>query len=312
MNNNLSEHQLSLLRVFKAFDDFCSQNGIQYFAWCGTLIGAIRHGGFIPWDDDIDVAMKREDYDRFINLRNQVEKGYRIASYQDGESPYPFAKFFSTEGTIWEYSQFSFIIGPWVDVFPLDKCQNGTKDQKALERFHHAQWKYRKAVASSSWSEICRDLRRGRLKAFSIKLVKKIRYSPFKQKYIEEAKIAENNLRSLTGNGYGDYSVPIVNDVFPLEWFHGVVRVPFEDTTILVPEDYDKVLSSMYGDYMKLPPEENRKGHGFYYINLKQHLSREEILTQFKTDLTEESRLSIPTIIDEIRHRAKGWKSGRC
>lgn len=311
MNNNLSEHQLLLLRVFKAFDAFCSEHCIQYFAWCGTLIGAIRHGGFIPWDDDIDVAMKREDYDRFIHLRNQVENGYRIASYQDGESPYPFAKFFSTDGTIWEYPQFSFITGPWIDIFPLDKCKNNSKDIKALELFHSAMWKYRKAIAYSPWSEIGRDLFRGKFKEFSIKLVKKLRYSPFKRRYIEQARIAENILRSLTGNEYGDYSVPIVNEVFPSNWLCKAMRVPFEDSTILVPEDYDEVLSYMYGDYMILPPEEKRKGHGFYYMNLKRRLSRAEILSQCRSDLAEEPRLSIPTIIDEIRHRSKGWKSVR-
>ena len=308
MNNHLSEHQLVLLRVFKAFDAFCSENGIQYLAWYGTLIGAIRHGGFIPWDDDIDVAMTREDYDRFIHLRNQVQNGYRIACYQDGESPYPFAKFYTTEGTIWEYPQFPFIIGPWVDVFPFDKCQNGDKDRKALELFHSAMWKYRKAVAYSPWSEICRDLFRCRLKAFSIKLVKKIRYSPFKQRYIEQARMAENTLRSLTGDGYGDYSVPLVNEVFPAEWLQKVVRVPFEDTTILVSEDYDDVLSYLYGDYMKLPPEEKRKRHRFYFMDLTQRLSREEILSQYKNSLVEVSPLSIPTIIDELRHRSRGWK----
>ena len=311
MNNTLSEHQIYLLRVFKAFDAFCSKNGIPYFACYGTLIGAIRHGGFIPWDDDLDVVMKREDYDRFINLRNQVGEGYRIASFQDGESPYPFAKFFSTEGTVWEYPQFSYIIGPWVDVFPLDKCQNGNKDIKALEQFHRAMWKYRKAVAYSPWSEICRDLLHGRLKAFSIKMAKKIRYSPFKKCYIKQAMKAEDNLRSLTGNGYGDYSIPLVNEVFPLAWFSKAKRVPFEDATILVPEDYDEVLSFMYGDYMKLPPEEKRKGHGFYFINLKQRLSKEEILSQYGNTLAEEPPLSIHTIIDELKHRSKGWKSVR-
>lgn len=311
MNNNLSEHQLILLRVFKAFDAFCTENGISYFAWCGTLIGAIRHGGFIPWDDDIDVAMKREDYDRFIHLRSKVKKGYRIASYQDGESPYPFAKFFTTEGTIWEYPQFSFIIGPWIDVFPMDKCLNGNKDKMALERFHSAMWKYRKAVAYSPWSEIGHDLFHGKLRAFAIKMVKKIRYSPFKQRYINQAKMAENNLRSLSGNEYGDYSVPLVNEVFPSEWFKKTIRVPFEDVTILIPEDYAAVLSYMYGDYMKLPPEEKRKGHNFYFMDLDHRFNREEILLQYKNRLVEEPPLSIPTIFDEFRHRSKVWKSVR-
>lgn len=311
MNNNLSEHQQYLLQVLNAFDAFCSKNGIQYFACYGTLIGAIRHGGFIPWDDDLDVVMKREDYDRFVSLRNHVGEGYRIATYQDGESPYPFAKFYSTEGTIWEYPQFSFIIGPWVDVFPLDKCPNGAKDMKTQELFHSAMWKYRKALAYSPWSEIGRDLIRGRLKSFAIKMVKKIRYSPFKQRYIEQARMTENNLRSLTGNEYGDYSMPVVNEVFPPEWLHKAIRVPFEETTILIPEKYDAVLSYLYGDYMKLPPEEKRKGHGFYYINLKQRLSRKEILSQFGSALVEAPPLSIPTIIDEIKHRSKGWKSVR-
>ena len=311
MNNNLSELQLVLLRVLKAFDAFCSENGIQYFAWYGTLIGTIRHGGFIPWDDDIDVVMKREDYDRFIALRNQVEKGYGIASYQDGKSPYPFAKFYTTEGTIWEYPQFPYIIGPWIDVFPLDKCQDGAKDKKAHEMFLSAMWKYRKAVAYSSWREIGRDLFRGKLKAFSIKTVKKILYSPFKKRYVKQARMAENRLRSLTGNGYSDYSVPLTNEVFPSDWLDKAVRVPFENTTILVPEKYDDVLSYLYGDYMNPPPEWKRKAHRFYYMNLKQRLSREELLRLYKGDLGEDSQSSIPTIIDEIRHRSKGWKSVR-
>ena len=311
MNENLSEHQSMLLQVFKEFDSFCSEHHIRYYAWCGTLIGTIRHGGFIPWDDDIDVAMRREDYDRFISLRDQVCEGFKIASYHDGESPYPFAKFYTLQGTIWEYPQFPFIIGPWIDIFPLDKCCDGIKDKEVLESFHSAMWKYRKAIAYSPWSEIGRDLIRGRLKAFSIKIVKKIRYSPFKQRYIEQAKLAENYLRSLTGNGYGDYSVPLVNEVFPLEWLHNVARVPFEDTMILVPEDYNEVLSYMYGDYLKLPPEEKRKGHGFYFINLRQSLSREDILSLYRNDLAEAPQLSISTIIDEIKHRSKGWKCAR-
>ncbi|MDO4186084.1 MAG: LicD family protein [Bacteroidales bacterium] len=105
--NELSEHQQLLLKVYKRFAEFCKNNNLTFFAAYGTMIGAIRHHGFIPWDDDIDVFMLRKDYDRFVELRNTLprEEEYKISVYTDGKSPYPFAKFYTTEGTIWEYKQ---------------------------------------------------------------------------------------------------------------------------------------------------------------------------------------------------------------
>ena len=311
MNENLSEHQSMLLQVFKEFDSFCSEHGIRYYAWCGTLIGAIRHGGFIPWDDDIDVAMRREDYDRFISLRDQVCEGYKIASYHDGESPYPFAKFYTLQGTIWEYPQFPFIIGPWIDIFPLDKCCDGIKDKEVLESFHSAMWKYRKSIADSSWKEIGYELLHGQIVPLLFKIVKKIRYAPFKSRYIRQAEAAEERIRSLTGDGLGDYSVPLENEIFPESWFEKSLRVPFEDCFISVPGEFGKILSYMYGDYMKLPPEQKRKGHGFYFMDLKHRLGREEILSKYRSCLARGSRLSLHTIIDELKHRTKVWKVSR-
>lgn len=311
MNNVLSEQQLALLRVLREFDRFCSDNQIHYYAWCGTLIGTIRHKGFIPWDDDIDVAMKREDYDRFVSLRNHIREGYRVACYHDGDSPYPFTKFYSTNGTIWEYPQFSFIIGPWIDIFPLDKCRDGVKNKDCLESFHYAMWKYRKAVAGSTWKEIGSELRYGETLPLLFKVVKKLRYTPFKMRYIKQAEAAEESLRALKGDGLGDYSVPLENEVFPERWFEKSIRLPFENYSIMVPGEFDKILSYMYGDYMKLPPEDKRKGHMPYFLDLKQNLDREEILSLYQSRLVPTSSLSLRTIIDELRHRKKVWRVSR-
>lgn len=310
MNHNLSEIQQIILQVFKHFATFCSENDIQYYAAYGTMIGAIRHNGFIPWDDDIDVFMKRKDYDRFVAHRNSVEKPYKIATYLDGESPYPFAKFYTTEGTIWEYAHFPFITGPWIDIFPLDECE-GNKDNAALEAFHYATWKYRKAVAYASWKEIGLELFRGNITEVSIKMIKKIRYAPFRKRYINQIKKAEKSIKSVHGSSLGDYSTALVNEVFPKSWFEKSLQIPFEDTTISVPIGYHSFLLYLYGDYMQLPSEEKRKTHCPYFIDLGQSLTREEILKEYKSQLVDKQSLPLRTIIDEIRHRAKGWKSSR-
>ena len=310
MNRNLSEIQQRILQVFKHFAVFCSENKIQYYAAYGTLIGAVRHNGFIPWDDDMDVFMKRKDYDYFVSLRNQVKKPYKIATYLDGESPYPFAKFYTTEGTIWEYAHFPFITGPWIDVFPLDECE-GLKDNAALEKFHYATWKYRKAVAYSSWKEIGSELFSGKITSASIKMIKKVRYAPFKIRYINQIKEAEIGLRTVHGNSLGDYSTALVNEVFPKSWFEKALEIPFEDTTISVPIGYHSFLTYLYGDYMQLPPEEKRKTHCPYFVDLGRSLNREELMKKYKSDLKAKQSLPLRTIFDEIRHRAKGWKSSR-
>lgn len=113
-------YRAKLIETFKAFDKFCEEHNLTYYAGGGTLIGAVRHQGIIPWDDDIDVLMLKPDYDRFLALKKQCKgTGYNILDYHDKGYYLPFAKFVDSNTSIWEMSQQQFVIGSFVDVFPL-------------------------------------------------------------------------------------------------------------------------------------------------------------------------------------------------
>lgn len=311
--NQLSGHQKMLLQVYKRFDEFCQEHHLPFFAAYGTMIGAIRHQGFIPWDDDIDVFMLRKDYDRFVELRCELKDPfYKISIFLDGESPYPFAKFYTTEGTIWEYPQFPFIIGPWIDVFPIDEGDmDDEHSNEVLERFHNVMWKYRKALAEASWGEIARDFGHFSFMDGAIKAVKKVRYAPFKRLYISQMESVINDIREVKGTTYRCYSTALINEVFEKDWFREPVRVPFEDTTIPVPVGYHEFLTTLYGDYMQLPPVAKRVNHPAYFSDLEHTLTREEILKEHRDQLVEKPTMSFKVLWDELIHRAKGWPRPR-
>ena len=307
----MTEFQNKLLQTFKAFAQFCQDNNLTYYAAYGTCLGAVRHNGFIPWDDDMDVFMMRKDYERLMSMRENLKDTiYWVSDFRDGKHPYTFAKFYSTDCSVWEYRQFQFIIGPWIDIFPLDGWNEGEVASKLYDDYHYALWKYRKALSTQSWREIWGDLIHRNGYNGLIKLVKKCVYSPFEKSFHNKAISLLSQVIEIKGDFYKNWNHK-KKYVYPKEWFDGVLEMPFEDTTIACSVGYKDFLTYEYGDYMELPPIESRvSNHRFFYSDLHNKKSSEEILKELsqKGELSssEAPPLKFRVLIDEILHR-KGF-----
>lgn len=160
--NTLSDEQLAqrkakTLETFKAFIAFCQANNLKYYAAYGTVLGAARHHGFIPWDDDIDVYLRRDDYDRCLRLlRADPPVGYEVVDYLHEEEYYlPFAKFCDTRSTVCEWEDYRISFGNYIDLFPLDAVPD---DNAARERHCEHLLKLRGTLAADlkrqSWAAI--------------------------------------------------------------------------------------------------------------------------------------------------------------
>jgi len=307
----MTEFQAKLLETFKVFAKFCKDNNLTYFAAYGTCLGAIRHHGFIPWDDDMDVYMLRPDYERMLSLRDQLNGSiYWVSDFRDGAHPYPFAKFYSTDCSVWELRQFPFIIGPWVDIFPIDQWNDSVEASKLYDDYHYALWKYRKALSTQSWKEIGYDIIHHNGYNGLIKMVKKCVYSPFKKRYLNNSLKVMASVENFQGQYLKDWS-HVKKMVYKKEWFLEVIDVPFEDTTICCPTSYDEMLTYEYGDYMTPPPIEKRAStHNLFYCDLNHKKSSDAILEELKQrgemTKTEAAPLSLKVLVNELIHR-KGF-----
>ncbi len=248
------------IELLKKIDEFCNENGIKYYAHAGTLLGAIRHKGFIPWDDDIDISMSREDYEKFIKLTNKDDCPFGFECFENNNSyVYAFGKAFDKNTILIEHERPMEDLGVYIDVFPLDSLPNNLKLAKnyvkksrilVLCQLLASETKFKKLKTKKA--TMVKRLIKPFVKIFGCKfwtnkLIKKSKkYNGLQTKYI-------SNIVS-----------PHYVHVYEKEWFDEVVRLPFENIEINVPAGYKELLTTMYGDYMKLPPEEKRKSsHNF-------------------------------------------------
>lgn len=264
-NPSLRKLQLCELQLLKYFQKICKEHDIKYFALGGTLLGAIRHKGFIPWDDDIDIGVPRPDYERLCKIleKNSDDK-ISFKTYKNNDSHIRY--FGQLEDSSLKIvrndklkAEESFA---WIDIFPLDPMPNNKVFRK-IKVFYVL---ILRALFRFSCFDKLVDVNKKNRPVHEKFLVWIGLNTPI-QKFLNTKKCLARMERALTSISYekSDYLVNAMGAYKFKEMFHkkhyGEGRMyPFEDTEICGPEDYDFVCSQLYGDYMK-PPAPNDRNH---------------------------------------------------
>ena len=246
------------LDILKHIDEFCQEHGLTYFISGGTLIGAVRHKGFIPWDDDIDIMMKRDDYDKLMKLYPVKDKSYyKLYSFEiDKKFPYPYAKMDDSRTLFDEEITDKYKMGVNIDIFPIDTISDNVNIQKeVVER--NKRW-----IQLITLKRI--PIKRGRSFSKNVVLALAhlvttfIPYSFIVSKIINNARMAKCEKSSHQGClvwGYG------LREIINISALADSIRLPFEDCTFSAPKGYDTYLKALFGNYMELPPVEKRQTH---------------------------------------------------
>ena len=239
------------LDLLKAFDKLCRENNLTYFAEYGTLLGAVRHKGFIPWDDDLDVGMMREDYNKLLKLA----PGYF-------QSPYYFQNVYNSPQFICTFSKLrddrtsavehphldaGYHQGIFLDIFPLDDVPDG--QQYTTDHFRIITDLWRICLNPSEYADSVNS--GDRTPAMRPEFLNAVLQMPLSERF----KLFESSVTEMNGKS------KLCNDLTSIfcgagtnrikSWYDEIIDVPFEDTTIPIPSRYDLILEMEYGDYMK-------------------------------------------------------------
>ena len=266
----LEEAKRILIEDLDEVDRFCIENGLRYYLSGGTLLGAVRHKGFIPWDDDVDIMMPRPDYEKFIELYKDNDKFSLYSTERNSEYLYTYPKLCKNKTILNEKGGSAGLqLGIYVDIFPIDGLGDDmSKAKKVLKKIRIPQIFNLGLLVDKNrdYVSFVKNLEVG----ICYVIAKLIGGHKFLYKRITKIATKYNYEDSILVGTFIDFMDG--NRIFNKEIFAKAVKLPFGEKEYCVPVGYDEFLTLYFGDYMKLPPEEDREVHGYdaYHIGDKE------------------------------------------
>lgn len=263
-----------LMGCLRKLMEICKEHNLTYFCLGGTVIGAVRHGGMIPWDDDIDIAMPRPDYDRFLQLCKSIDLGhYELATPEMKGYPFFFSKFCDKNTSLIELQNVPCLYGIYIDIFPIDgTASDRTEATRLMRKFKRCSNKIDATIAHLSLREYLslalQPKHWGRMAFQTAAFL-------FGRETIRKRLI--NKLNAIASAHDFSTAVNIANyggawaekEIHPKEWILPLTQKSFEGIDVNIPGNYHDYLTQMYGDYMQFPPIEKRiSHHNHAYVDL--------------------------------------------
>lgn len=260
---SLRDIQNVSIDILKEIDKFCLDNNIHYSLGYGGLIGAIRHKGCIPWDDDLDIIMPRPDYNKFISSYSNPNGNYKIYAPELGNCYYTVSRICEMKRTIVKKSAYwnDEDNGVWIDIFPIDGMVSDKQELWRMSAKCYVACRNKKVINTTQ----------------SVKYNLKSVALMMKYGLLKRRRCIENYMAAISRCNFteayvvGNYASPYrIKDVHRKDVFGEYIRVPFENTEISIIKNYDEYLTKIYGDYMQLPPEKDRgarshASNGFFW-----------------------------------------------
>jgi len=263
---NIPLHKLhvTLIEILDDFVTICEAHNLQFFITAGTLLGAVRHKGFIPWDDDIDIAMPRKDYELFLDIfEKEPASNYYVLSYRSRDKASDYCKHlarFCKSGSVYAESNKApdSYSGIFIDIWPYDNC---------VLFFAPVQYKLAKMFSQLSRMKSGVLSTTNKLSIFFGKIIcflctEKFINSIHKKSYILFNKINTKHIAFFSGRYGIKRETHKSNEIYPLS------KIEFEGKYYYAPKNCDNFLKIIYGNYMKIPAPEEQHYHSVEYIKI--------------------------------------------
>lgn len=268
----IKETQEVSLEILRIITNICEEQRFRYSLVYGTLIGAVRHSGYIPWDDDVDIMMPRPDYDELLVYLNKHINEYphlQVFNRKECvEYPYMITRISDDRYEMEMANEKPYGMGIFIDIYPYDGLGK-TKDEAlkfGLKGDRLSSFCYQATREHFAIENTTSTFRK--LIKYPVYLYSKFCGKDYFQNKLEKLARAKDYDESeyvgcVTWLSGGE------KDIFPRKWFDETIMMKFDKYEFRVPKEYDNILRHIYGDYMKLPPEKDRVGHHFYKVYKK-------------------------------------------